>query len=141
MTVHDLRARAPATHAGHRRVVVIDDDPGIRRYARRALSTAGYLVDEASGGYDGLALIVDDPPDLVLLDLGLADMPGEAVLARIRALRPALPVVVWTAGVDAHAEGRCRSLAPAAFLHKPLSLATLVSSVRRGTEKHRPSPH
>jgi len=111
-----------------RRVLVIDDEPGVRGYVRRALDAAGYVVDEAAGGRIGIDLM-DKAPDLVLLDLGLPDMSGEEVLRHIRTARPWVPVIVWTAGSDAHAEVRCRSLGSHAFLRKPLPLSTLLTSI------------
>lgn len=112
-----------------RRVLVIDDEPGVRRYARRALSAAGYIVREAPGGRAGIDLVMDEPPNLVLLDLGLPDLTGEEVLQAIRANQPQVPVIVWTAAADPQAERRCRSLGSHAFLHKPVPLRVLVSSV------------
>ena len=115
--------------SGRLRVLVIDDEPGVRRYVRRALDLAGHLVVEAPDGRTGIDQVVAGAPDVVLLDLGLSDLPGEEVLRRIRALRPRLPVLVWTAAADVHAERRCRSLGSDTFLHKPVALAALIASV------------
>jgi two-component system KDP operon response regulator KdpE len=115
-------AAAPA-----RRVLVIDDEPGIRNFAARALSSAGFAVTEAAGGHEGLEMALSDPPDLVLLDLGLPDLGGEEVLRRLHRKRPQQPVLVWSATADRDAEHRCLSLGARAYLHKPVSLGELVS--------------
>jgi two-component system KDP operon response regulator KdpE len=116
----------PAAAPG-RRVLVIDDEPGIRNFATRALGSAGFAVTEAAGGHEGLEIALSDPPDLVLLDLGLPDLDGEEVLRRLQRERPHQPVLVWSATTDRDAERRCLSLGARAYLHKPVSLGELVS--------------
>ncbi|HET7387217.1 MAG TPA: response regulator [Nocardioidaceae bacterium] len=113
------------------RVLVVDDDPGVRRFTTRALVAAGFAVTEAAGGHEAIMLALTDSPDLVLLDLGLPDLDGEQVLRRLQHVRPRQRVLVWSATADRDAEHRCRSLGARGYLHKPVSLAELVSCVRR----------
>jgi two-component system KDP operon response regulator KdpE len=61
-------------------VLVIDDEVQIRRLLRACLESNGYRVVEASTGKEGISQLAQHPPDLVILDLGLADMEGIAVL-------------------------------------------------------------
>jgi two-component system KDP operon response regulator KdpE len=111
------------------RILVIDDEPGIRSFAARALSAAGFAVAEAAGGHQGLRAALTDPPDLVLLDLGLPDLDGEQVLRHLIQQRPHQAVLVWSATADHDAKRRCLSLGAHAYLRKPVSVAELLSCI------------
>ncbi|MDZ5601915.1 response regulator [Pseudomonas sp. RP23018S] len=74
-------------------VLVIDDEPQIRKFLRISLSSQGYQVIEAATGGDGLAQAALAQPDLVVLDLGLPDMDGQQVLLALREWS-AVPVMV-----------------------------------------------
>jgi DNA-binding response OmpR family regulator len=80
-------------------VVIVEDDPRIRASLTRSLSERGYEVHPAANGRDGLALIVDQQPDAVLLDLGLPDIDGRDLLRMLRAVST-VPVIVVTARDD-----------------------------------------
>jgi len=81
------------------RVLVVDDDAPSRHRMRRALESAGHVVLEAVNGREGIAQLVSDPPDLVLLDLVMPEVDGFGVLEHMREtdLLSWLPVVVVTA--------------------------------------------
>ena len=66
------------------KVLVIDDEQGIRRLVRAGLTARGYEVVEAASGQEGLLLIEEQRPELILLDLGLPLMSGWAVLEEIQ---------------------------------------------------------
>lgn len=119
-----------------RRVLVIDDAAGIHRYVSRALGAAGYQVVEALDGRSGIELALDQDPDVILLDLGLPDLPGAEVLRRIRAVLPRVPVIVWSAAEDAQTAHRYGSLGADDFLPKPAPLATLLASVDEMDQRH-----
>src|SRR5271163_837635 len=78
------------------RILVIDDEPQIHRFLGPALEAAGYAVERAETATEGLRLAASRAPDLVLLDLGLPDLDGQEVLARLRGFSP-VPVVVLSA--------------------------------------------
>jgi len=78
------------------RVLVIDDEPAIRRFLRAGLTGMGYECVDAETGRDGIAQAGGRVPDVVLLDLGLPDLDGIEALRRLRAFS-AIPVVVLTA--------------------------------------------
>jgi DNA-binding response OmpR family regulator len=80
-----------------RQVLVVEDDAAIRRGLRDVLRFGGYGVLEAADGEAGLALATDADVDLVLLDVLLPRLDGFGVLAKLRAARPTLPVILVTA--------------------------------------------
>ena len=65
-------------------LLIVEDEAAIRRFLRASLSDAGYRLVEAETGVQGLRLAVNQPPDLVILDLGLPDMDGLEVIRRLR---------------------------------------------------------
>jgi len=79
--------------------LLIEDDVGIRSAMTRALTELGHVVTTSDRGMPGLESAVDNPPDVVLLDLGLPDLDGLQVLAMLRAVS-AVPVIIITARDD-----------------------------------------
>ena len=112
-------------------VLVIEDEPGIADFLRRGLESAGFVVEVAAEGQLGLLVAQQrDEVELVILDLGLPGLPGEQVLRRLRAAKPALPVIILTAK-DAIAD-RVANLDAGAddYVVKPFSFAELLARVR-----------
>ncbi len=81
------------------RVLIVEDDASIRAGLKRSLVEMGYDVRTAATGLGGLSTIVDEKPDVVLLDLGLPDIDGVDLLRMLRAVST-VPVVVVTARDD-----------------------------------------
>jgi two-component system KDP operon response regulator KdpE len=79
-----------------RRVLVVDDEPGVLKFVRISLSAAGYDVITASGGEEGLKLLESAKPDIMLLDIVMEPVSGIDVLLRLRH-SPHIPVIVFTA--------------------------------------------
>lgn len=77
-------------------ILVIEDEQPIRRFLRASLEDAGYRVSEAATGNEGLKAATSQPPDVVVLDLGLPDLDGQDVLRRLREWYSA-PVIVLSA--------------------------------------------
>jgi two-component system KDP operon response regulator KdpE len=111
------------------KVLVIDDEPSIRKLLKTALELNGYEVAGAASGGDGLRAVIDERPDVVLLDLGLPDMSGIDVLKRLREWSK-LPVIVLT--VNDSDEDKVRALDSGAddYLTKPFSTAELMARIR-----------
>ncbi len=87
--------------AGERRILVVDDDPGIRSVIRMVLETEGFAVDVAEDGFAALRAVESTRPDCVILDVMMPGLDGHAVLSRIRnGSRAHLPVVMLTAAAD-----------------------------------------
>jgi len=110
-------------------VVLIEDEPGIRRFLRAALVGHGYRLFEASTAQDGLTEVATRQPDLVILDLGLPDLDGLTVLARLREWT-SVPVIVLSArdqerdkiaGLDSGADD---------YVSKPFSAGELLARMR-----------
>lgn len=114
-----------------KRILIVDDEPHIRRILATRLTAEGFEVAEASNGEEGLESIEEIPPDLVLLDLMMPGATGLEVLSEIRsrAEHGAMPVIILTAkGQDTDRE---LALAGGAtdFVTKPFSPMKLVSRI------------
>lgn len=111
-------------------IVVVEDESGIADFVRRGLEAAGFAVRVESSGADGLVAAQRSDVELLVLDLGLPDLPGERVLARLRAIRPELPVIVLTA--KAAVTDRVANLNAGAddYLVKPFSFSELLARIR-----------
>ncbi|MEP7306685.1 MAG: response regulator [Acidobacteriota bacterium] len=101
------------------RVLVIDDDAGIRDVLRMTLTYDGYQIVGAATGHDGLALADRDPPDLVLLDVEMPGMGGLDVLSRLHAAHEKLPVVMMSAHGSTVVAAAARAAGAVDFLEKP----------------------
>jgi CheY-like chemotaxis protein len=106
------------------RVLIVEDEPNVAAVLGDLLAELGHTVQLAGTASDGLRLVGEFAPDVVLLDLGLPEISGSVVLARLRETDPALPVIVITGSDSDVAQ---RTLAPGAFdyLAKPFTLARL----------------
>jgi DNA-binding response OmpR family regulator len=111
-------------------ILIVEDEDGIVSFVRRGLEAAGYTVVVAADGIDGLAVAMLPDVELVILDLGLPGIPGEEVLRRLRAQRPAVPVIVLTAKDSV--SDRVANLEAGAddYLVKPFSFSELLARVR-----------
>ena len=113
------------------RVLITDDDAGIRTMVRVCLESSGYEVLEADNGMDALTAVKLDPPDLVLLDLAMPRMDGMTFLAELHALAPTppSPVVVMTAHGSVKTAIRAMRWGASDFLEKPFTPDDLRLSV------------
>jgi DNA-binding response OmpR family regulator len=111
------------------RIVVVEDEPAIRRGVSDALRASHYEVAEAGDGVSGLAEAIRNDVDLVLLDLLLPRRDGLEVLSELRRIRPALPVIVLTA--RGSEDDRVRGLKMGAddYVVKPFSARELLARV------------
>ncbi|MBW2395698.1 MAG: sigma-54-dependent Fis family transcriptional regulator [Deltaproteobacteria bacterium] len=118
-------------------IVIIDDEHVLGRQIGRALETSGHEVQLAETGKDGIALVQDTDPDLVLLDLRLPDTSGLDVLEELRKRDPSLPVVLMTAygSVSDAVEAMRRGAVD--YLQKPLDLGELRLLVTRVLDRQR----
>lgn len=112
------------------RVLVVEDEPDLASVVARVLTDAGWSVDTAADGEAALAMARDDVYDLVVLDLMLPDMPGDEVLAALRAHGRPLPVLVLTARDEVQDRVRLLDSGADDYVIKPFEPAELVSRCR-----------
>jgi two-component system KDP operon response regulator KdpE len=111
------------------KVLVIDDEPPIRKLLRMGLTTQGYQVIEAPNGKTALELLGQDP-DLVILDLGLPDIPGHELLRTIRARNERVPVVVLSSRGDEAGKVEMLDLGADDYVTKPFGMDELLARMR-----------
>jgi two-component system KDP operon response regulator KdpE len=111
------------------RILLIEDDPGIRKFLRVALEAQGFTMEEEASGKGGIAKAATARPDLVVLDLGLPDMDGKAVIARIREWSQ-VPILILS--VRQSEEEKVAALDAGAndYVVKPFGIAELLARVR-----------
>ena len=119
------------------RVLVIDDEPQIRRALRTSLEAHGYEVATVGTGEEGVVATAESRPDLVLLDLGLPDMDGTEVIARVRGFSE-VPVIILSvregqgdkvAALDAGADD---------YVTKPFAMEELLARARAALRRAGP---
>ncbi|WP_112960795.1 response regulator [Agrobacterium sp. fls2-241-TYG-188a] len=111
------------------RILVVDDEPQIRRFLRPALAAAGYDVIEAENGADALKAVATAAPDAVILDLGLPDMDGKDVIASLRGWST-IPIIILSAR-DREAEKiAALDLGADDYIEKPFGIGELTARIR-----------
>jgi len=112
-------------------VMIVDDDPRLRAALQFKLEQAGYRICVAGNGRDCLDQIVQQRPDLILLDLMMPDISGLEVLEWLRSdpSLSSIPVLVVTAWGHTEMRSKCLSLGAAGFIAKPFSLRDLARKV------------
>jgi len=116
------------TAAAHA-VLVVDDEPQLRRLLRTTLAAEGFRVFEADTAKRGLIEAASHKPDLVILDLGLPDAEGHTVVSGIRAWS-SLPIVVLSARVDEQQKIAALDAGADDYVTKPFAVGELVARVR-----------
>lgn len=110
-------------------ILLIEDEATIRRFLRASLSTEEYRLVEAESGTLALRLAAQQPPDLVILDLGLPDMDGQDVLRQLREwLR--VPIIVLSARDQEKQKVQALDSGADDYLTKPFSTAELLARIR-----------
>ncbi|MCX2561834.1 response regulator transcription factor [Acetobacter farinalis] len=111
-------------------VLIVDDEPAIRRLIRTTLASQNWRITEAGTGEMALRMVMESPPDIVLLDLGLPDRDGVDVLRRIREVSPTLPVVILSVRDDERGKVAALEAGADDYVTKPFSMAELVARLR-----------
>ena len=113
-----------------RKVLVVDDDPAVRKSIDRVLTSKGYAVITAENGEEALRKLNEEKYDLVYTDIRMPGMSGLDVAEQVKARKPWTPVVIITGyGTDA-AEARAKAAGVSSFVHKPLSPSMIEDSAR-----------
>ena len=118
---------------GH--ILVVDDEPQIHRFLKPALEAVGYTALSAATGAEALRLAATAAPDLILLDLGLPDLDGQAVLTRLRAFCAA-PIIVLSAREREVEKIAALDAGAHDYVEKPFALGELLARIRAALRLH-----
>ena len=111
------------------KILIIDDEPPIRKLLRMGLSTQGYEVLDASSGKMALELLAEKP-DLIILDLGLPDIQGHELLRTMKARNDAVPIVVLSSRGDEAGKVQALDLGADDYITKPFGMEELLARMR-----------
>jgi two-component system, OmpR family, KDP operon response regulator KdpE len=111
------------------KVLIIDDEPPIRKLLRMGLSTQGYQVLEAPSGRIALELLAENPA-LIILDLGLPDIQGHELLRTVRGRNDSVPIVVLSSRGDEAGKVQALDLGADDYITKPFGMEELLARLR-----------
>ncbi len=112
------------------RILIVDDNPGVRKVLNRILAGAGYGIQEAGDAFQALDMLDAQPPDAALLDIKMPGMDGLGLMDNLRQRGLEIPVVVLTGHGDEFTAQQCLEAGAAAYLTKPPDRADLLLAVR-----------
>ena len=137
-----MRAGAAASRAVAARVLVVEDDPEERTAFVEVLSQSGYSITQAAGGTEAVRSVLDQRPDVVVLDLRLPDAHGVQVAGAIRAVAGStrMPIVVVTGYTDAAEQLDPKRFDAECVLIKPVRGEDLRAAVERCLASPPPEP-
>ncbi|HEX2870287.1 MAG TPA: response regulator [Polyangiaceae bacterium] len=127
----------PAEPAGSSRVLLVDDQPEVRRVVRRSLAKAGYEVVEARNGRIAVELARESTFDLVISDVRMPDMSGLELLSALHAHDPDLPVVLTSGWPGPDGTLDADAVGAFAYLQKPVPFEVMREAVRGAVEQRR----
>lgn len=117
------------------KVLVVDDEQGVRSVVSKALQKEGYEVYPAEDGREALEMLKRRDFDLTFLDILMPKISGEEVLAQMKTVKPQMPVIVLTAVKDSVTEHQLLEAGASAYLKKPCSLDEVVETAKRVLNK------
>jgi two-component system nitrogen regulation response regulator NtrX len=117
------------------RILVVDDEQGIRKSLAGLLSDEGYETAVAADGDAGLLAVREHPPDVVLLDIAMPGRDGIGVLEEMRQAWPSLPVVMMSGHGTIETAVRATQLGAFDFIEKPLGAEKLLLTIRNALER------
>ena len=115
---------------GPQRVLVVDDEPPIRRFLRTSLSSQGYHVIEAEDGLSARAMLRQNAADVLVLDLGLPGLDGFEIIKQLRESGSTLPIIVLSSRTDEAGKVRALDLGADDYVTKPFGMDELLARLR-----------
>ncbi len=112
------------------RILIVDDEPPIRRFLRTSLGAQGYRIDEAADGQTALDFLKRNTVDAVVLDLGLPGMDGFEVIRHMRAAGSLAPIVVLSSRDDEAGKVKALDLGADDYVTKPFGMEELLARIR-----------
>jgi excisionase family DNA binding protein len=114
-------------------VLIVDDDPKLREYVRVNLEMEGYSVKEAGSAEEGLGVLDESTPDLVLLDVMMPEVDGWEMLRRVQERHGvgAIPVIMFSGKVDEKAAAEATSRGAQGFIGKPFNPQELINQTKQ----------
>ena len=112
------------------RILIVDDEPPIRRFLKTSLTAQDYRVEEAADGEAALDFLKRNPVDLVILDLGLPGMDGLDVIRRLRDAGNAIPVIILSSRDDEAGKVTALDLGADDYVSKPFGMDELLARIR-----------
>ena len=112
------------------RILIVDDEPPIRKLLRVGLTTQDYTAIEATNGKTALQRMQDSAPDLVILDLGLPDIQGHELLRRWRDAQNLVPVIILSSRTDEAGIVEALELGADDYVTKPFGVNELLARIR-----------
>lgn len=120
------------------KILVVEDDPEIRRLVRDALESEGFSLLTAAGGKEAVSIVANAAPDLVVLDLGLPDMDGVDVVRTVRRAS-GTPILILSARADERQKIEALDAGADDYLTKPFGMGELLARVRVALRHGTPS--
>jgi DNA-binding response OmpR family regulator len=117
------------------RILIVEDEANLAAVIQRGLEGQGYQAPLAESGEDAILFVRAEPVDLVLLDIGLPDLDGHAVLAQLRRLRRDLPVIMVTARDDIPSKIGALDQGADDYITKPFNFDELLARIRALTRR------
>ena len=117
------------------KVLIVDDEKGLRIGTKRLLEAEGYEVDTAENGTDGIALGLENDYDLAIIDLKMPDIDGIEVLKTIKEKKPNTICYIATAFASYETAIEATKLGAASYIPKPFTPEELISHLESGYEK------
>lgn len=112
-------------------ILVVDDQPGIRRLLAEVLSEQGYAVEEAANGYDGLQKAKELKPAIILMDMKMPGMDGIETLRELRRAGHTTKVIMMTAYGELEMINEAKELGAIAYITKPFDIVSLCQMIEK----------
>lgn len=112
------------------KILIVDDEDMMRELAKPFFERRGFVVHYASSGKEGFEVFGKEKPDVVLLDLGLPDIEGREVFARMRELDKTPKIIILTGFGEEEIKNKVLPLGPDAYFTKPCKLAQVAERIQ-----------